>query len=173
VNIIDPINLQQQQRVIAETEHYIEQAAQLCDRRLAMIPVAFNLRGRAAGMYRVRGQQREIRYNPFLFAKYFDDNLANTVPHEVAHYVIDCLYGLRQVRPHGREWQTIMHGFGVKPERTCRYDLEGVPQRRQQRFRYQCGCATHQLTTQRHNKIQRGLARYLCRQCQQPLAYQD
>ena len=169
---IPPINLAQQQQVIRATEHFIGVAAELLDKPFSIIPVHFNLRGRAAGMYRVRDREREIRYNPYLFAKYFDDNLTNTVPHEVAHYIIDCCYGLRRVRPHGREWQQLMRRFGVEPEVTCRYDLSGVPQRRQKRFEYRCECRSHQLTTIRHNKVQRGKASYLCKVCRQPLAWQ-
>ena len=172
MNRITPINRTQQQQVVRATEHFIGVAGELLDRSFPIIPVHFNLRGRAAGMYRVRGSEREIRYNPYLFAKYFDDNLTNTVPHEVAHYIIDCCYGLRRVRPHGREWQQLMLKLGAEPEVTCRYDLSGVPQRRQQRFEYRCECRSHQLTTIRHNKVQRGNASYLCKVCRQPLAWQ-
>ncbi len=56
-----------------------------------MVPVRFELQGRAAGMYRVHKGERVIRYNPYIFSKYFDDSLANTVPHEVAHYITDVL----------------------------------------------------------------------------------
>jgi len=97
--LVSPLGPEQRQRVVEATRRSIAQAGVLFGCEFAEIPVTFDLRGRAAGMYRVRGGQREIRYNPHIFAKYFSDNLENTVPHEVAHYVIDVLHGLRRVRP--------------------------------------------------------------------------
>ncbi len=164
-----PISIEQQQQVRLATAATLQQISELLNKRLAPIPVYFNLSGRAAGMYRVAQDEREIRYNPYLFAKYFDDNLANTVPHEVAHYVADSLYGLKNIKPHGVEWQALMRMLGAEPSVTCRYDMAGIPQRRLQRIEYHCGCRSHQLTTIRHNKIQRGQARYLCKGCQNPL----
>jgi len=131
----------------------------------ASVAVTFDLTGSAAGMYRVHGAERVIRYNPYIFAKYFANNLAVTVPHEVAHYVTDRLYGLRNIRPHGVEWKTVMRSLGADPCVTASYDLSGVPVRRQRRFSYRCECSTHQLSSCRHNKIQRGQSSYLCRRC--------
>ena len=155
----------QQQQVISETQRTILRAAEYYNIKLPSIPVLFDLSGRAAGMYRVRGSQRVIRYNPAIFALYFDDNLANTVVHEVAHYVTDSLYGLRKIKPHGKEWKHAMQALGAAPEVTCRYDLGGLQLRRQQRYPYQCDCTRHALSSVRHNRINLGKARYHCRQC--------
>ena len=164
--LIQPIDSQQQQQVIAATEVCIARAVERFQIALPPLPVLFDLSGRAAGMYRVQGGQRWIRYNPHLFAKYFRDNLAQTVPHEVAHYVCDGLHGLHNIRPHGQEWRRVMHALGAEPRATGDYDLAGIPQRRQRRFAYQCDCHDqHQLSAQRHNRIRRGEARYLCRVC--------
>lgn len=168
MSIIQPLSLAQQQQVVDKTTAILQQLSELLGRTFAPIPISFNLRGRAAGMYRVKKGGREIRYNTAIFAKYFDDNLANTVPHEVAHYVIDCCYG-RRVRPHGIEWQELMLRLDVEPSVTCQYDMGDIPQRRLRRFDYHCGCRTHQITTIRHNKIERGQASYLCKVCKKPL----
>lgn len=165
MSLIQPIDAEQQRRVVAATQDYIRQAEAVFQRRFALPPVTFDLRGRAAGMYRVVRRQRAIRYNPYVFAKYFDDNLAVTVPHEVAHYITDCIFGLRNIRPHGREWKMLMQTFGADDRVTCSYDLTGVPVRRYKRYPYRCGCDNHQLTSLRHNKVQRGQARYYCRRC--------
>ncbi len=167
---IEPIDHDQQQRVITRTTDFVRRAGKVFNRPFQVIPVVFNLTGRAAGMYRVRKNEREIRYNPYIFAKYFDDNLAVTVPHEVAHYITDIVYGLRNIRPHGAEWQALMQAFEADASRTCSYDLEGVPVRTHKRFTYQCSCTTHQLTTRRHNNVRRGKARYFCRYCGDELA---
>ena len=163
--LIDPIRPEQQQQVVALTQHYVMRAGAMFNRTFASIPVLFNLKGRTAGMYRVKRGQREIRYNPYLFAKYYDDNLAITIPHEVAHYVTDVMYGLSSIRPHGEEWRKVMQMFGADASRTCRYDLEGIPVRRLQRHEYRCGCEVYKLSAHRHRRIQSGRTRYFCRNC--------
>jgi SprT protein len=162
---IDPINHRREQQVRLKTGEFINQASRIYRHRFPMIPVFFDLQGHAAGMYKVSNNERLIRYNPYLFAKYFDDNIATTVPHEVAHYVVDMLYGASKVKPHGLEWQEVMLSLGAEPRVTGSYDLSGIPIRRQQRHVYQCACTLHQISTVRHNKILRGLARYYCRKC--------
>jgi SprT protein len=165
MNIVAPIDLQQQQQVLEQTHHYIKRAGELFGRSFATIPVLFDLKGRIAGMYRIKNRQRQIRYNPHVFAKYFEDNLTVTVPHEVAHYVIDCLYGMRKVRPHGSEWKRLMSEFGAEASRTCRYDFSGIPIKSEKRYDYRCGCKTHQLSARRHNRVLKKRMHYICKSC--------
>lgn len=171
-----PVDHHQQAEVVAETQRYIALAGRLFGRTFAEIDVSFDLKGRAAGMYVVsrRGWRvsRKIRYNPWLFAKYYRENMAETVPHEVAHYVVDCLYGGevrrdlgRAVCPHGVEWQAVMAAFGVEPRVRASFDLTGIPVRKQATVAYRCDCRQHQLGIRRHNKVLRGTAQYLCRAC--------
>ena len=197
----------QRQQVIDETTAWIRKAETIFDQSFALIPVGFDLRGRAAGMYRVSNGHRVIRYNPWLFARYFEDNLANTVPHEVAHYIIDMVYGhklplrpvehqkqrrlasrhrglfsrrdaetnhhVHRVRPHGKEWRSLMITFGADASRTCNYDLEGIPVRTQKYHYYYCSCTAHRLGARRHNKIRNKTARYFCRKCRGELCPQE
>ena len=169
MNILPPITSRQQKQVIEKTESYIQVATEIYNQKINLIPVYFNLKGRAAGMYVTEHKQRYIRYNPYIFAKYFEDNLQSTVPHEVAHYVSDVLFGLHKIRPHGAEWKGIMQSLGAKPEITSDYDLTGIPVRKLQRFEYKCGCMTHQLTAIRHNKVLRGKLSYRCKYCGSPV----
>ncbi|MCI0655283.1 MAG: SprT-like domain-containing protein [Methylococcaceae bacterium] len=169
MNSIQPLNRGQQNLVTARTAAFIHLAETIFNRHFDRIPVCFDLKGRSAGMYRVTRNQGQIRYNSFIFSKYFADNLAVTVPHEVAHYITDAVYGLRNIRPHGSEWKRLMAQFGADASRTCNYDLNGIPVRRTRRHVYVCGCSTHQLTSVRHNKIQRGTAHYFCRNCRRKL----
>ena len=171
--VIEPINNQQESQVILQTEHFIKLAEKRYDRHLPNLPVQFNLMGRASGMYVVRNNERYFRFNPYLFAKYFDEALLQTIPHEVAHYVTDVIYGLSTIRPHGNEWQLVMRDFGVEPRVTGRYDLTGIPVRRQQRFSYSCGCMDHQVSCNRHNKIRAGKMAYYCRNCGDPIVSSD
>ena len=168
---LDPISVVQQQLVIAATRELLMRARDILQHNFADIPVQFNLKGRAAGMYWHKQGVRVIRFNPWLFAKYFDDNLHSTVPHEVAHYLCDCLYGLRMIRPHGREWRALMQLLGAAPQTRHAYDLQGVPQRRQQRFTYRCACRSYALGPQRHRRIVSGLGYYQCRHCAAKLTY--
>jgi SprT protein len=151
--------------VVEQTASRIEQASDLFARNFSVIPVLFDLRGRAAGMYRVRNAERVIRYNPFIFERYFEDNLAQTVPHEVAHYVADIVYGFRNIRPHGPEWKQIMQFFGADTRATSQYNLDGLPVRRYRQFQYRCRCREHALTSRRHNRIERNEVRYFCNHC--------
>lgn len=167
---MQPIAKQQQEQVCRATDACLRQAGKIYHYDFTPVPVRFDLRGRAAGMYRVQHGQRHIRYNPYIFSKYFDDSLVTTVPHEVAHYVTDMLYGLRNIRPHGVEWQEVMRSLGAEPRVTGQYDLQDLPVRRQRRFTYRCDCTTHLLSTCRHNRVHRGKAVYHCRRCGMALA---
>ena len=166
-----PINEAQKNLVIDKTEYFLHQASEIYQRNLEPIVVDFDLKGRVAGMYRRKQNQRVIRYNPYLFAKYFEDSLTSTVPHEVAHYVTDMIFtgGRYQPRPHGKEWQEVMQAFGADASRTCDYDLEGIPTRVHQRHGYQCACMTHEIASRRHSKILRKKARYYCKKCHEEL----
>lgn len=167
---IEAIDAAQQAAVVRATHGWIAYAGRLYRRRFEPIPVLFDLTGRAAGMYRMLRGVRSIRFNPYLFAKYPHDSLTVTVPHEVAHYVVDRLHGLRRVRPHGPEWRTVMREFGLAPVATTVHDLAGIPARTQRRHAYRCACLLHPLTTRRHNLIRRG-ARYRCRRCGEELVF--
>ena len=167
--IIQPIDTAQQLEVIERTHQFIRLAKKFYGQEFNLIPVRFNLTGATAGMYRVRNHQPELRYNPYLFAKYFAQNLSETIPHEVAHYIIHKMYD-RTVRPHGPEWQQVMWDFGVEPVRTCDFDMSGIPVRRHRRFEYQCGCGIpHSMTARVHNKIVTGSRQYFCKYCGQEL----
>ena len=168
---VQPISETQRSLVVRATHACLLNAEAIYRRSFGVIPVRFDLRGRAAGMYRVQPGTRLIRYNPYIFAKHFDEGLAQTVPHEVAHYVTDVLYGLRNVRPHGPEWRAVAAVLGAEPRATRCLDLTGIPQRRHSSFGYRCACTRHELGARRHNKVRRGEGVYLCRRCSAPLVY--
>jgi len=176
-SVIPPLAIEKQQQVIEQTHVYIERAADLFNIKSKTVEISFNLKGRAAGMYRVRHHggwyfaqvKREIRYNSFIFSKYYDDNYITTIPHEVAHYVSDMIYGLKNIKPHGKEWKTIMQAFDANPSVTACYDLSGIPLRKQTLFTYQCCCQEHQLSAIRHNKHKTNTNRYYCKSCKQVL----
>lgn len=169
MTLITPIDQTRQLQIIAEVERYIDLGGKHFGRVFDPVPVLFDLKGRTLGMYKIHQRKRVIRFNPWICAKYFDDSLATTVPHEVAHYLTDVLYGLRNIRPHGPQWKALMAVFGADASVTARYSLEGVPQRVIRRIDYRCACRDHQLTIHRHNRIRAGKATYHCRTCGGPL----
>jgi len=169
--VVQPIGLAEREQVKEATESYIRRAEGLFDRGLDRVPVLFDLKGRTAGMFKTIGERRLIRYNPWIFSKYFEENLRDTVPHEVAHFVVHEVYPRRGVKPHGLEWQDLMAHFGADPGVTFDMDLEGVPQRRQTTHRYHCGCQIHEVSTTRHNRAQRRRIRYHCLTCDGSLVY--
>lgn len=165
--MIKTLSKQQEQYTIEKTEYFLQQAAMIYHCQFDPVTIKFDLTGRSAGMYVRKENQYMIRYNAYIFAKYFEENLSTTVPHEVAHYITDMMF--KSVYPHGKEWRQIMYSFNTDPKRTCDYDLEGIQIKTQKRHGYHCKCMTHQLSSTRHNKIQRGKACYFCQQCHQEL----
>ena len=163
---VEPINTLRQQRVHEVTLDYIARAGRIYARTFTPVAVSFDLKGRAAGMYRVQGRNRLIRYNPYIFAKYFDDNLATTVPHEVAHIVVHHKHSYR-CKPHGYEWKRVMRDFGVEESRCHSYDTTNSTVRSRtvaRNYAYKCACQTHMLTSIRHKKAMRGSI-YICKRC--------
>jgi len=90
---ISPINDRQKSEVVELTHHFIDEAERLFLTPLNKIPILFDLKGRSAGMFRIKKGIREIRFNPWIFALDYDQNRHDTVPHEVAHYVVNTLFG--------------------------------------------------------------------------------
>jgi SprT protein len=168
---IEPIGPGQQREVLDMTEHYLALADSVFEFSFERIPVLFDLRGTSAGMFRIKGETREIRYNPWIFAKYFEDNLRDTVPHEVAHYIVHAVYGERRIKPHGWQWTQVMEYFDADPAVTFSQDLSGIPQRRQRTHSYRCSCREHKLSTTRHNRVQRRKGEYQCLYCHDVLRY--
>jgi len=169
--VVQPIGNLEQQQVRESTEDYIRRAESIFSRRYDRVPVLFDLQGGTAGMFKIIGKRRLIRYNPWIFAKYFEENLQGTVPHEVAHFIVHETYPRRGVKPHGPEWRDLMFRFGADPTVTFDLDLEGVPQRSQKTHRYHCGCQVHEVSTTRHNRVQRRRTKYHCVTCDGTLVY--
>lgn len=169
--MVTPIGEPRQREVIAETARYLDLAGREMGRTFPVPAIRFDLSGRSAGMYRVRRGEREIRYNPWLFARDFTVHVKTTVPHEAAHCVVHALHRGRRLRPHGREWREIMRLFGAEARACGAYSLEGVPVRQQRRYDYACKCMLHRLSAIRHKRVQTSRARYVCRYCCGELVY--
>lgn len=166
-----PLDGDRREAVVSATQKTIARAAVVSGVELAPLPVRFDLAGRSAGQFSARGSSCLIRYNPWIFQRYFAENLSTTVAHEVAHYAVYRAFPGRQVKPHGREWKAVMRALGADPAVTFDLDISGLPVRRQRRHVYHCGCKEHALSTTRHKRVVSGRARYACLECRRELRF--
>ncbi|WP_081616621.1 SprT-like domain-containing protein [Thioalkalivibrio sp. ALJ16] len=130
---------------------------------VAVPAIRFDLKGRAAGQWRLRAGQETLRFNPEAFVLDWHGHFPETVAHEVAHALIYRRHGARRVRPHGREWQQLMQAMGfARPRATHATPLTG---RRMREYLYACGCGHRPMSARRHYLIRERGYRYQCRQC--------
>lgn len=92
--------------------------------------VHYDLKGQIAGMAATLLRERRglpeqwIRIHPELLQRYPVRMIQQTIPHEVAHLVID--WYLPKVRePHGPEWMAVMIYFGRPP--LAYHDMKASP----------------------------------------------
>jgi len=114
-------------------------------------------KGKTAGFWRAYresyGRRHALEFNVEAIENHFEDMVQNTIPHEIAHMIDFHLHG--RSSGHGRRWQAIMLKLGVQPKRCHTMQLSSA--RRTKQFRYVAQCGTEiWLSTQRHNKVQRG-----------------
>jgi len=135
------------------------------------VKVEFTKRGKCAGCVTyVHGQEPVINFNMTLLRENFEDFVAQTVPHEVAHFVTWIRFGHQFSAGgkriiHGTDWKNMMSFFDVRIERCHSYNTANSTVRKMKRFSYKCGCMSHELTSIRHNKVVRGTTKYCCSKC--------
>lgn len=119
-----------------------------------------------------------IALNRGLFEARPEENLHETVLHELAHLVVE--FGRRtrliagRPTPHGPAWRRVMeHWFRIEPRSTHQQTTDHLEVRRQRRWCYRCQCRAWQITTVRHKRIQQQGLRYHCQRCGGPLAFVD
>lgn len=162
-----------EQAVTAAVRQAEQQARDRYGLDLPAACIEFSLRGRCAGQARVERNGRTcLRFNRQLLRENRDDFLHTTIPHEVAHLVVNWPYRKRprRPRPHGQEWQTVMRDcFGLVPRRCHSYRT--TPARIVPRpFLYTCNCREHRLTSIMHQRITQS-SQALCRICRTPLRF--
>ena len=121
--------------------------------------LAFDLRGTRAGSVSRAGL---IRLNPVLLRENLTAFMAQTIPHEVAHWVV-FRWRLRAA-PHGPEWRQVMAWLGAPASRCHDFDVTRAQVRTLRSHRYVCACRTHAVSAIRHRRMQNGMI-YRCRTC--------
>ncbi len=90
-------------------------------------------------------------------ARWPEETLAETLPHEVAHLV--CRAEFPGARPHGRRWREICRALGGSGERSHGHPASAA--RRCRRYLYQTACGEQfWLGPVRHRRAQRGTVYY-------------
>jgi len=173
----------QQQRIRTEVARYITIAEEKYDRTFKAPTILFNLKGTTAGT--ANPKEWRLKFQPVLAANHFDDFVARTVPHEVAH-LIDFEINNKIGQPravtvtrsgrvrrakrslHGESWKRVMRVFGVTDITRCHsYDTSMVKSRRGVRFDYICnGCGKKMdLGASQHKKMQAKTTEYWMKGC--------
>lgn len=130
--------------------------------------VNYTLKGAVAG--RAYYYKHMINLNSVLLVENGQKFIDRTVAHEVAHLIAYRVYG-DKIRPHGREWASVMNTFGLEASRCHTYDVTRA--RRGKSFSYSCACRKWQLTSIRHKRAQTGHNRYSCKLCNQVLKWEQ
>jgi len=154
--------------IIDLVEDTIIKAEKIYHRNFDRIKIKFNLKGGTAGQYRFLKGASDLKDSYFRFnidiakengKKTYED----TVIHEVAHYITRSLANGKYVRPHGKEWKSVMNKLGVVPERCHSYTVPKST-RKLKYYDYKCDCMTHNISSIIHNRILKGQKRY-CKKC--------
>lgn len=126
-------------------------------RRLA---ITTDLRGRAAGKVEVVRRRTglesaRLRLNLAAARLDWQEMVAETIPHEVAHLVVMSLPRRFGQRPHGPDWRQVCQTLGGKG--AVRHSLPLHPARRTRLWRYlDSDGICHQLSSIRHQRLQQG-----------------
>lgn len=140
---------------------------------LPVSQLSFSLKGHCAGQATVdRFHQTYIRLNFDLLRDNTEPFLSETIPHEVAHLVVN-LKAIRQgtrPRPHGSEWRKVMKEcFGLEGHRCHNYPSSTariVPRK----YVYSCACRKHYFTAIMHKRLSNN--RYaICKECHTQLVH--
>jgi len=152
-----------QDRVEDKVLECITMAEEALKHTFPMIPIRYDLKGKCAGQFCTRGFQKYFRINMVLLAENTEHYLAQTVPHEVSHYITKMISPMAS--SHGREWQSVMTRImHIRADRCHSYDISNST-RNTVRFEYKCNCRTHQISKIRHNRIIRENKSYICKAC--------
>ncbi|MDC1347055.1 SprT-like domain-containing protein [Glaciecola sp.] len=154
-----------EQQVNEQIEQFITLARQFYNRRFVVPQLHWFHRGTNAGYAKL--QNNEIYLNHVLFEQHPEYYMSDVIPHEIAHLICFTLFG--RVKPHGKEWQSIMRQiYQLTP--TTKHHLPCEHLRRVRQIDYMCQCGIVPLSMIRHNRVRKGLQSYRCKVCGETLS---
>lgn len=137
------------------TEHIIEEFD-------LEIDVDVEISGRfkqKAGQY--RHSERKVRISEHLLENH-PDEVMETLKHELGHAVVMNRNGERRIKPHGREWKSVMQELGVDNPEAC-HSLQLTE------YRYLIRCTNPEcdveLGRHRKSRLVKKPHLYLCNEC--------
>jgi len=140
--------------------------------RLTHVSFIKNMKG-AAG-YAFTDEFR-IELNEQLFLANREAFFKQTIPHELAHLVVEILYPDAK-QAHGPEFRRLMAFWGFDSSTRIKYDREaaGIEIRKQPLYVYECACETQtnifKFSSTIHKRIEQGDHRR-CRSCHERVVY--
>lgn len=155
---------EQSVQVNAKIETCIALAQQFYNRRFSLPQLDWFSRGTNAGYAKL--QANEIHLNQVLYQQHPEYFISDVIPHEIAHLVCFQLFG--RVKPHGKEWQSIMRNvYQLTP--STKHQLPCEHLRRVRQIDYECHCGVVSLSMIRHNRVVKGVQSYRCKICGETL----
>lgn len=137
--------------------------------------IKFSVRGCVGGtcLYNWVTRSAVLDFNEGLLKRNENEYFTQVIPHEVAHLIVNAVWGGR-AKSHGKEWKQVMkYVFNLEPNRTHSMDTSEVRVRKTKRFKYTCKCGEpHVISTRTHNKIASGNAQYKCTICSDPIKFE-
>jgi SprT protein len=148
-------------------------------KNIQVIPeIRYNTKGKVAGWAHSSRTKPYIDINPILLNENVEEVINQTVPHEMAHIVANMVYCVNYVyniKPHGREWASVMNTFGVPAERCHNMDVSTIVSKRNKgkEFQYTCNCQDriHKLSELKHRRFHLEGYAYQCRYCKKTLTF--
>jgi SprT protein len=153
----------------------IVKAEQHYNKTIDIIPIKYKNMGRTAGRFSYNRvmSRKSLAFSPTLLSENGENFINRTVPHEVAHYIVYIFYPM--AKPHGREWRFVMNMvLKAKDSKRChKYDVSNVKRDRRtlRKYIYHCNCDEYQVSSIRHNRMQRYGTTYICKKCKGHLTY--
>jgi len=114
-----------------------------------------------------------MNLNSELFDEYWEIYIRDVVIHEYVHLLVNKLYPTwynwrYRVMPHWSEFKNICSSFWIEWKATTKtFNNSQVLKKNKRvmkRWSYKCNCSIHEITTQKHRKIQ-NWATYTCTTC--------
>jgi SprT protein len=132
------------------------------DTTISTPQIKYDLKGHHAG-WAIGGHTIRLNIDLLLNPTTRDHILNITVPHEVAHIVVQQLWPHSPGGHHGYKWQAMMFILGLPPDRTHSLQTTAARKRTKPHLLY-CNCGEHWVSVTIYRRFVQG-TKYRCRKC--------